>query len=204
MANKTKFVRKPVGNFFIKKSLQVGLIFKVMTAALLALLAAAGSLVLVYWLYWVKYNSIAIYIWNADNNNLDKASILALILPTITISAVVGLIVAFGIGLYASRKFAVPIYKIEQWTSMLLRGQMTAILKFREQEEMQDLSQRCNELGEHLRSTLLDIRGKVKAMQEAGNKSPELESIISKLGTMELSSGQPIEIHSPESGAAQS
>ncbi|MCL2218271.1 MAG: hypothetical protein FWC23_04615 [Chitinispirillia bacterium] len=196
MPNKTKFVRKPVGNFFIKKSLQIGLIFKVMTAAVLSLVATAASLLLVYWLYWVKYNSIAIYIWNQDNNNLQKESILFLILPTLLISAAVGLVVAFGIGLYASRKFAVPIYKIEQWTSMLLRGQMTAVLKFREQEEMKDLSQRCNELGTHIRSTLLDIKGKVKAMQEAGIKSPELESIASKLGSMELSN-QPIEVQEP-------
>ncbi|MCL2182056.1 MAG: hypothetical protein FWB85_01120 [Chitinispirillia bacterium] len=200
MANKTKFVRKPFGNFFIKKSLQMGLIMKVVTAALLSVVLSSASLVYVY---WDRYDTVAIYMWNQDNNNLQKESILALILPTLGISAAVSLIVALGIGMYASRKFAVPIYKIEQWTSMLLRGQMTAILRFREQEEMKDLSQRCNELGEHMRDILLDIKGKVKAMQEAGVKSPELESIISKLGTMELSN-QPIEIHAPEPEQKQS
>jgi len=194
MANKSKFVRKPLGNFFIKKSLQIGLIMKVVAAALLSVLVSSASLLLVY---WFKYNTVAIYMWNQDNNDLMKENILFLILPTLIISASVGLIVALGIGMYASRKFAVPIYKIEQWTSMLLRGQMTAILKFREQEEMKDLSQRCNELGAHVRDMLLDIRGKVKAMQVAGIESPELESIASRLGTMELSS-QPVEIRSPE------
>jgi methyl-accepting chemotaxis protein len=198
MANKTKFVRKPLGNFFIKKSLQIGLIMKVVTAALLSVLVSSASLLAVY---WFKYNTVAIYMWNQDNNNLQKENILFLILPTLIISATVGLMVALGIGMYASRKFAVPIYKIEQWTSMLLRGQMTAILKFREQEEMKDLSQRCNELGAHIRDTLLDIKGKVKAMQTAGIKSPELESIASRLGAMELCS-QPVEIKSPDNQAS--
>jgi len=195
MAGKSKIVRKPFGNFFIKKSLQIGLIIKVIIAALMSVLASAGSLLLVY---WFRYNTIAIYMWNQDNNNLQKESIINLILPTLVISSVVGLSVALGIGMYASRKYAVPIYKIEQWTAMLLRGQMTAILKFREQEEMKDLSMRCNELGTHIRVLLLDIKGKVKAMQDAGVKSPELESIASRLGAMELTN-QPIVVKSPDS-----
>jgi len=198
MAEKTgsKVIRKPVGNFFIKKSLQIGLILRVVTAALLSVVVSSGSLLLVYYL---RYNTIAVYIWNQDTNGLKKEHIVHLILPTLIISSLVGLIVAFGIGLYASRKYAVPVYKIEQWASMLLSGKTTAILKFREQEEMKELSQKCNEVGAFFRDALVDIRTKVKAVQDAGVKNPELEDIAAKLDALELTN-QPIEINSPIGG----
>jgi len=186
-------LRKPVSNFFIKKSLQIGLIIRVLTAALLSVIVSSGSLLLVY---YMRYNTIAVYIWNQDNNNLQKEHIVNLILPTLIISSLVGLIVAFGIGLYASRKYAVPVYKIEQWASMLMSGKMTAILKFREQEEMKELSQKCNEVGTLFRDTLVDIRAKVRAVQDAGVKNQDLEAIAAKLDAMELTN-KPIEITSP-------
>jgi signal transduction histidine kinase len=186
----SKVIRKPLGNFFIKKALQVRLIMKVVAAALLSVAVSAASLILVY---YMKYQTIVIYTWDQDDNVLQKGHIIELILPTLIISSVVGLIVAFGIGLYASRKYAVPVYKIEQWTSMLLRGQMTAILKFREEEEMKDLSVRCNELGTHIRGVLMDIQNKVKVMQDAGVQSKELDAIAARLGAMELTN-EPVEV----------
>ncbi|MDR2577361.1 MAG: hypothetical protein LBC70_00925 [Chitinispirillales bacterium] len=185
MAN--RFVRKPVGNFFVKKSLQVGLIIKVMTVAVLSAIISSASLLLVYWL---KYHTIAIYIWNQNNNNLHKEHIINLILPTLVISSIVGILAAFGIGLYASRKYAVPVYKIEQWVTLLLSGKMTAVLKFREREEMKELAQKCNDLGTMLRDTMLDVKKSVKAMQDAGVKDPGLEAITASLGKLELTSEQ--------------
>ena len=192
-ANQMRHKRKRVGNFFIKKSLQMGLIVKILAAALVSSAISSGALLLVY---YMKYNTIAVYIWNQDNNNLQKDHIIYLILPTLIISTVVGLLVAFGIGLYASRKFAVPVYKIEQWASMLLGGKMTAVLKFREEEEMKDLSQKCNELGTFFRETMIGIQKDVQAIQAAGVTNPKLSEIAEKLNKLELTNS-PIEIHSP-------
>jgi methyl-accepting chemotaxis protein len=191
MANKA--IRKPVGNFFIKKTLQIGLIMKVVAASLASVVISSASLLLVY---YYKFDTIAVYTWNQDTNGLDKKSMIDLILPPLSISVAISILVAFGIGLYASRKYAVPIFKIEQWVSMLLGGKMTAILRFREQEEMKELTQKCNELGSFLRGTMVEIKEKVKAMQDAGIQNKDLDSIAAKLDTMELSSG-PIEIKSP-------
>jgi len=191
--NAGRKLRKPVGNFFIKRSLQVGLIMRVVTAALVSVAVSSGSLLLVY---YMRYNTIAVYIWNQENNNLQKEHIVNLILPTLIISSLVGLLVAFGIGLYASRKYAVPVYKIEQWASMLLSGKMTAILKFREQEEMKELSQKCNEVGTFFRDTLVEIKAKVKAARDAGVDNDDLNAIAAKLDAMELTN-KPIEITSP-------
>jgi len=181
--NDKKFVRRPLGNFFIKKSLQMRLIVKIVAAALVTAVISSGSLFLVYYL---KYKTIVVYMWSQESNEIEKENILYLVLPVLVISAIVGVAIAFGIGLYASRKYAVPIYKIEQWVAMLQNGKMSAILRFREYEEMKDLSQKCNELGALIRGTLLDIRNKVKSMQENGVDNPELGAIAEKLDSMEL------------------
>jgi len=181
--NDKQFVRRPLGNFFIKKSLQMRLIIKIVAAALVTAVISSGSLVLFYYL---KYKTIIVYIWRMDIDEIDKYHILSVVWPVLIVSSAVGVIIAFGIGLYASRKYAVPIYKIEQWVAMLQRGKMSAILRFREYEEMKDLSQKCNELGALIRGTLLDIRTKVKSVQAKGIDNPELNAIASKLDSMEL------------------
>ena len=181
--NDKRFVRRPVGNFFIKKALQIRLIVNVVAAALVTAVVSAGSLFLVY--YW-KYKVVVIYMWSQESNDIQKENILNLMLPVLVISMIVGVVVAFGIGLYASRKYAVPIYKIEQWVTMLQNGKMSAVLRFREYEEMKDLCEKCNELGALLRGTLLDIRTKVRALIDGGAENPELLAIIEKLDAMEL------------------
>jgi len=181
--NDRKFVRKPFGNFFIKKSLQMRLIVKVVAAALVTAIVSSGSLFAVYYL---KYKTVLVYLWSEETNEITKENIIYLVLPVLLISAVVGIAVAFGIGLYASRKYAVPIFKIEQWAAMLHSGKMSAILRFREYEEMKELSQKCNELGALIRDTLLDIRTKVNTLMEEGVENPELEAIAEKLDSMEL------------------
>jgi signal transduction histidine kinase len=136
--------------------------------------------------YFYKYDTTVLYMFNEFNNVLQKESIVRLILPTLVISSLVGLALAFGIGLYASRKYAVPVFKIEQWASKLLSGKLTEALKFREKEEMKDLSDKCNELGEMFRLEMAGIRKDVKALQDAGVKNREVAAIADRLGKLEL------------------
>jgi methyl-accepting chemotaxis protein len=179
-----KIVRKPIGNFFIKKALQIRLIVKVMIAALVSSILSSGALLLVYYL---RYETVVVYQWNQVNNELMRENIINLLLPTLAISSLVGLIVAAGIGLYASRKYAVPIYKIENWASMILNGNMGAVLKFREHEEMRELSEKCNEVTAMLRNTLLEIKDKVKVLQDTYPQDSDIESLAAVLDKMELS-----------------
>jgi signal transduction histidine kinase len=180
-------VRKPVGNFFIKKSLQLGLIVKILTASIVSSLVAAGTLFLVY---YQMYRSTAVYMFDHGTNALSHESIAHLIVPTLGISTAVSLLLAFGIGLYASRKYAVPVFKIEQWASQLLSGKLTATLRFREREEMKELSNRCNELGTMFRETMLEIQKDVKALQAAGVKEPAVGRMAEMVGKMELTDKQ--------------
>lgn len=173
--------RKPIGNFFIKKSLQIRLIFKVVISALMSTLLASGSLILVYYL---KYKTVIVYQLDKISQELSREHIVYLILPTLLISSVVSLLISFGIGLYASRKYAVPVYKLEQWASLLRLGKMSALLRFREKEEMAELSTTCNQLSSEMRERFAKIRNQMELLKQSDPSSPvaaEIENILSGL-----------------------
>ncbi|MBN1309378.1 MAG: hypothetical protein JXA18_15770 [Chitinispirillaceae bacterium] len=179
MSEKTH--RKPIGNFFIKKSLQIRLITKIAAAALLSTLVSSGSLILVYYL---KYQTVIVYQLDKLTQELNREHILFLILPTLLVSAVVSVFVSFCIGLYSSRKYAVPIYKLEQWATLLRTGKMSALLRFREKEEMKELSDKCNQLAGEFRNRFIEIRNQAHLLKEnsaTAEAAADLEKILINL-----------------------
>ena len=128
------FERKPIAHFFVKKSLQMRLIIHIVAAVFLTTLVSLASMALVY---FIKYKTVIMYQLDQQTQNLTHQNILSLILPSLLFSALVNLMLAIGIGFYASRKYAIPIYKLEQWCSLVLQGKMTAILQFREKRGAQ-------------------------------------------------------------------
>jgi len=173
--------RRPIGNFFIKKSMQIRLIKNIILAALISTILASSTLFLVY---FMRYKTVVVYQLDKMTQELSRENILDIILPALLISGLLSIILALGIGLYSSRKYAVPIYKIEKWLSFLLQGKLSATLQFREKEEMHELEDKCNSLGAELQKTFHEIRQKVQALKEQ-NTSPEiaadLEKIISRV-----------------------
>jgi signal transduction histidine kinase len=130
---------------------------------------------------------------NKLNQELSKENIIFLILPALLISAFINLLIAAGIGLYSSRKYAVPIYKLEQWASLLTKGKITAILKFREKEEMKELSDKCNRLSSDLHARFLIVKSQVNQLMESGNKESAI--ILQKaIDGLEIGD-QPIEVN---------
>jgi hypothetical protein len=91
-----KVVRKPISNFFIKKSLQIRLITKIVIAALASTLLTAACLIVVYYL---KYQTVVVYQLDKLSQELTREHIIFLIFPTLLMSSLVSLIMAFGIGL---------------------------------------------------------------------------------------------------------
>ncbi len=182
--------RKPIANFFIKKDLQLRLIVKIMLAVVAATFVSALTLLAVYYL---RYESILLY--QMDHlANLNKENIITILLPTILISAAVNVIVAFFIGLYASRKYAVPIYKLEQWSSLLSDGNLTAQLRFREKDEMRELTRRCNELSENFRQKFLTIKTGLKNLQQEHPQSEAVKELMELADSVSVDSAT-IEVH---------
>ena len=181
----TKAIRKPIGNFFIKKSLQLRLIKKIVIAALLSTIVSNASLILVYYL---KYQTVIVYQLDKLTQELNRELIIFLILPTLLVSAIVSLLVSFGIGLYSSRKYAVPIYKLEQWAALLRNGKMSAMLRFREKEEMKELSGTCNKLAGELRERFLELRALATKLREEDPASEAATGIEKALIDIDLGS----------------
>jgi methyl-accepting chemotaxis protein len=180
-----KVVRKPISNFFIKKSLQIRLITKIVIAALASTLLTAACLIVVYYL---KYQTVVVYQLDKLSQELTREHIIFLIFPTLLMSSLVSLIMAFGIGLYSSRKYAVPIYKLEQWVTLLQQGKMGAMLRFREKEEMKDLSDKCNMLAADLRFKFMEIRKEIDKLKQTDPSSSIASKMEKTLAGLELES----------------
>lgn len=176
-----KINRKPIGNFFIKKALQFRLILKIVMASLISTILSSGTLILVYFL---KYKTVIVYQLDKISQELSREHIVYLILPTLLISSVVSILVSIGIGLYASRKYAVPVYKLEQWATLQQMGKLSALLRFREKEEMSELSTICNQLSSDMRERFAKIRTQSELLKQSSPSSPiaaEIEKILSGL-----------------------
>jgi nitrate/nitrite-specific signal transduction histidine kinase len=182
--------RKYIGNFFIKRSLQIRLIVKIVVAALLATIICSCTLLLVYYL---KYNSVLLYQMD-QLTNLTKENIIFIILPSLLISSLVNFFIAVCLGLYASRKYAVPIYKLEQWARMIRQGKISAKIQFREREEMKELSDDCNNLTSDLREKFIQIKKQALMLKEKTKDSEEIQKIENVLSSLQLEA-ETIEIH---------
>jgi methyl-accepting chemotaxis protein len=173
--------RRPIGNFFIKRELQIRMIKNIVLAALVSTVVSSSTLFLVYYL---RYKTVVVYQLDQLTQELSRENILTLIFPALLISAILSIILALGIGLYSSRKYAVPIYKLEQWLGLLLSGKISSVLQFREKEEMKELSEKCNRLGAEMNKAFLDVRSQVQNLKEQ-NVAPtivrDLENILSKI-----------------------
>lgn len=187
-----QFIRKPIGNFFIMRDLQIRLIWKIVLAVLLGTLVFGATMLITYML---KYQDVAFYrvTLQGDVDISDRFNIVVILLPSIIISSIVNIAIGFAVGLFASRKYAVPIYKLEQWASLLRDGNMAASLRFREKEEMQNLSQTCNDLSKGLRQKFLAIKEQAESLKKNSN-AKEADAICSVLDTLELES-EMIEVH---------
>lgn len=186
-----KFARKPIGNFFIKKELQVRLILKIVLSVVLATLIFAATLLATY---HFTYGGLVYYPVDLNEGIGERTPILELIKLPLIVSAVLNVFVAFGVGLYASRKYAVPIFKLEQWVSLLKQGNMTAKLRFREKEEMRELCGQCNSLTAQLRERFAKIRKEVDGLRDNSVASEHLTKLQSMIGDLDLDTG-PIEVH---------
>jgi methyl-accepting chemotaxis protein len=166
------------------------MITKIMLVTFISTLISSGSLFLVYYL---RYKTVIVY--QLDKfKDLSRENIFTIIFPALIISAVVSILISVVIGLYSSRKYAVPIYKLEQWITLLKDGKVCSTLRFREHEEMKELSNKCNQLGAGLKNIFTDIRRQVELLKQDHPGSPiakNLDTIISKI---ELES-VPIEVN---------
>lgn len=166
------------------------LVTKVIFTVLMSTVICLLSLLMVY---YFRYNSVLLYQLD-HSGELFKENIITILLPSLVISGIVNVIVGLFVGLYASRKYAVPIFKLEQWAMLLQKGKMSARLTFREREEMKELSTHCNMLADDLRNRFREIKKHTEVLKKHEDIKTDVLAIETVLANLELESST-IDVH---------
>lgn len=174
-----KAERKPLRNFLIKRSLQVRILLQVV---FVMVMTGVLTTILLAWVYNATSQGGSFYYMSNDvKQDLELTSILGIILPSLITAQLVSFIIVSGIGLFSSRKVAVPIYKIERWAEQLKSGNLNTNLAFREQKEMSDLTRQCNAVSAFYRSVFTDIAEAADGLEEHVGDSPVAEDKLARI-----------------------
>lgn len=157
-------IRKPFTNFFIKRSIQFAIIGKTFLIVLISVLLTTVTLSLVY--NAQSQGGSFYYMSNNIMEDLALHSILGLLLPALITAQTVTMLIALGIGMFSSRKVAVPIYKIEKWATQLKQGKLNTHLAFREEKEMRDLTVQCNAVVDKYRDIFKEIEHSIDRIEK--------------------------------------
>ncbi len=178
MANKE--TRRPIRNFFLKKSMQVKII---LTIIFIVFLTSCITTIILSIIYNTKSHGGNFYYMSNDiMQDLELMSILGIILPALISAQVVSLVIAVGIGMFSSRKAAVPIYKLEKWAMQIKKGNLNTHIGFREISAMKDLVIQCNALADTYKQIFSDIDKSLSIIAvDKGEKSEEVVQEISKI-----------------------
>jgi methyl-accepting chemotaxis protein len=171
--------RKPIRNFLIKRSMQAKIILTIFGLVILTSLLTVAILA---WLYNVKSQAGSFYYMSNDvMQDLELTSILGVVLPAIAAAQLVSLVIAFAIGLFSSRKAAVPVYKIEKWAGQLRSGNLNTLLAFRDQDDLKELELQCNGVTDFYRGVLSEVHEVLESLEREGAQSEELSAHAEKL-----------------------
>ena len=165
-----KNVRRPIRHFFIKKSMQYQIIAKILFVVSLTAVITTVSLSYIY--NSKSKNGTFYYMSNDSKQDLELKNVLEVILPSVVGAQLFSIIIGLGIGLFSSRKIAVPIYKFEKWVSQLKNGNLNTRLSFRENEQMKDLTLQCNALAEYYKNVFKEIDDAVAVLEKSSAANP--------------------------------
>jgi methyl-accepting chemotaxis protein len=171
--------RKPIKNFLIKRPLQTKIIFQILVFMLLTTFITTLMLVIAY-----NMKSQAGHFYYMSNDvmkDLELVNVLIFILPSLITAQLVSLLIAFIIGLFSSRKAAVPIYKIEKWAEELRGGNLKTRLGFREQEEMKELTTKCNDVADYYRGIFGAIHSSIEQIESGMDDREKIVDSVTKI-----------------------
>lgn len=181
-----KSARKPVSNFLIKRSLQTGIILQIF---FVTILTSVITCVILGLFYLEKSRDGSFYYMSNDvMQDLELTSVLGIILPALITAQLVSLVIAFAIGLFSSRKVAVPVYKIEKWASQVRTGNLNTKLVFREKERKNttELTRECNGVTDYYKAVFSEIHAASESMDadvsNASTVRKQLDEIKKALG----------------------
>lgn len=149
-------VRKPLRNFVFYPAIQWPQILRNCLLVAITSILAGGMIML---LYQIEYGSTSVYVM--DRNSaffpLEQQSLLALVFPALLAALVMAILIGWMLALAASRRIALPIYKVIQWTRLVSEGNLRARLAFRPGDHLEELARSCNSALDSIRSGYEDL-----------------------------------------------
>jgi methyl-accepting chemotaxis protein len=105
--------------------------------------------------------------------------LLALLTPAVAGTAIAGVLLGWLLTLGASRRIALPIYKVGQWAQKVSEGDLHVRLGFRDGDGLESLAKGCNSVVDTFRDGLLDLETMsqdAKIPEEVRNRLGEILS----------------------------
>jgi methyl-accepting chemotaxis protein len=161
--------------FFVKKDLQIRFILKIVVSVVLTAVITTAVLAAVY--YYKSGSGYFFFMSNNLHDALQRQSILQTILPSLVIAELVSILLGVAIGLFSSRKLAVPIYNIEQWLASIIQGKFGAKIRFKEKEEFIKISTQCNLLSDSLVNVFSHLYDELSKAEESVSDKSSKEKI---------------------------
>ncbi|MDG5814396.1 hypothetical protein QA601_04860 [Chitinispirillales bacterium ANBcel5] len=176
-----EYVRKPLRNFFIKKSIQTRVVVHLFVAMTFSAIITTA---LLSFFYLKRFDGGSFYFMSSNiMEDLQLIRVLSIVLPALIVAEISSIFIALTLGLFTSRKIAVPVYKIERWASRLRAGKLNTYMGFRE-KEMAELSSQCNAVSEFYRELLTQIKNSTVLIENNRNDNSTINTQLQQIKTI--------------------
>ena len=172
------FARKPLRNFIFHPKIQWPQILRNM---LLAAFTAVGTGIAIMYLYHREFGESSIYVMDRSSAlyPLDRRGLLDLLLPAVGATALMGMLLGWLMAFGASRRIALPVYKVSLWARRISEGDLHVRMGFRKPDQLEDLAEACNAALDHVRDGFQEfqaIAADEKIPEEVRNRLGEILS----------------------------
>jgi len=174
--------RHPIKHFFIMDRVQKTFISKTLIKVFTVSLVTFLMVVLIYYL---KYrNGYFYYMTESLDEDLIRHSIWSLILPSAGPSLFASLIVGVYIALDASRKIALPLFKIKQWATALFAGNLDYYVTLRKGDDLFELEASCKQISRKYNEIINEIKDVLDGQEiNSDQKVIDLKEYVSQFKT---------------------
>lgn len=149
--------RKPLANFVFYPAIQWP---QIVRNCLLVTATALITGFMIVVLYQWEYGSTSIYVMDQESAffPLERRSLLILLLPALISAIVMAILLGWLLALAASRRIALPIFKVIQWSKRVGEGNLRTQLAFRPGDRLDELARSCNLALDEVRAGFEDLR----------------------------------------------
>jgi methyl-accepting chemotaxis protein len=150
-------------NLSVNRQFQMWLLVRILGVVLLSSLVAA----LVLYLYSRQEISSSLY-----TAHIQLRRVSDLLLPVMGAGAFVSLVSGMALALFLPQKIAGPVYRIDKSLCAIREGDLTEVVRLRQNDTLADLAASVNE-------TTAALRSKIQAVKELQR---ELDQVVTTLG----------------------